>query len=385
MNPLERRVACLYALCVALAAVGGCSSDDADGQRRGDTSSLADVYEPETDGAAQTDSDLEVAPDQDSSPDAAATPSVWLRLWECAGSVTATTESSSSEVQADFFMTVTAGELGRLSFAMDSMKMGPCVQTWLEAPDVAANTASLVDTVECGPDDGAYDYMTWSSGSATAAGDVLTMDLGGLMQPKQAPPDYVLDVAARLTCTACPMEACAGQCQGGLCCGGDGEPCCTESWCAGELACIDDGCTSDIPIPPCSGNFCQDNGFGEGFHCDGDAQRKCTTWDDGCFLVNAMYSETCEPGTCSPATGTCGGCDLSGECAGLPVGTMICGSGEGKECGLVDGCPAVVSTSTCATMCVFGSGCCGSAADPCCKGVTPSCGAALSCVDDRCQ
>jgi hypothetical protein len=185
---------------------------------------------------------------------------------------------------------------------------------------------------------------------------------------------YCADDSTRIACVAGP-DGCLVPGESSTC-----EQRCLLGTCCVESS-FDEGVQCD-----CLSNECLDNGLGEGWHCLPDG-RETTCSEFNCIKPTTGFPRECDPGiTCDPATGTCGGCDPNSECFGRE-GRTVCASAPGinqATCAVVDGCSVETDVRDCARACVSGTGCCGTAGEPCCRGMTPSCFDGLVCVADVC-
>ncbi|MGK0359223.1 MAG: hypothetical protein ACI9U2_001524 [Bradymonadia bacterium] len=397
------------------AALFGCDSPgEGTSQIQADASDVVDASV--SDAADVSDADLSAPADM--GPDAAPPipTSPWIAPWgDCEGSIRRTPGSFNSLVGVD--LSVAQEEPGRLTMTVSGLYepqgRTPCLQTWTDEGD----TATLELPLACS-ENWTGGTITWEAGGATLDAPTIALEMTGTETYRGGEPDSA--VVLTLSCISCPPEPCPGRCEAGACCGGDAEMCCGNRWCADGLECFDgmcstcggdgeaccpgaswDQCADGLdcnrgrggdsgtcgPIV-CGSNPCSDAGLGSGYFCDADTQRRCTTTTDGCQVESNGAAAVCEPGQCDAATGTCNGCDLSNECAGLPEGVKLCGGGNGPTeqiCGQVDGCDAVVDTNACPSSCLIGSGCCYDEGLPCCNGQTPACAAGLSCVDGLCS
>ncbi len=356
---------------------GGSDAPPADTAPGEDSSAGEDVRIATDIGAVDSDRQDTAA---DIAPDLPPPPSPWLRPWKCTAMVTTDTESSHGENPLDeFALFVTEDPTGDLVLQIDHYLYEACLMTW--AVDGDAATLAPLDCADTQFPPNEYAFET---GTATVGDATLSVELGGTKLHGRSGTLYTLGMT--LDCVGCPYEPCGLACEWGVCCGGEGAPCCdAKDACAGDLECIDGACAEPGPIP-CPSNACEDNGFGSGWHCDGDIQHRCTTLPSGCFGPILSNTQDCGPGGCDPATGTCGGCDMGHDCAGFPEGAHVCvGNGKAKTCGTVDGCPGFTGTVTCSNTCMVGVGCCGGAAEPCCAAMGNPCQDGLSCQDDVCR
>ncbi len=259
-------------------------------------------------------------------PDLPLPPSPWLRPWRCTAVVTTTSENSRGTNELDEFgLTVTESLDGTLSTHIDHYLYKACDMTW----QVDAEIGVLLP-LECSDDQFQPNQYDFTAGSMAVQGDSLTLETTGSKVHGRSGQFHTMTMT--VSCVGCPFEPCGLMCEWGTCCGGQDEPCCQgKDKCAGDMECLDGACTSDIPCPS---NFCQDSGFGAGFHCDGDTQRRCTTMNSGCYSEVLFDTQDCGPGGCDPATGTCGACDVNDPCFGAPSNVKLCdGAGHGLTCG----------------------------------------------------
>lgn len=377
--PRLRPLSVLLLLGLMLAA---CSGDDhaptsKDSSAEADVAAAADSHPPADigDETATTDG---VAGDVPA--DLPPPPSPWLRPWRCTAMVITTTENSHGENPLDeFALGVTEDAEGDLVLQIGHYLYETCLMTWIVDGD-GATLAPLA----CADNQFPPNEYTFSAGTAAVGDAELAVEISGSKLHGRSGTLYTMTLT--LDCVGCPYEPCGLACEWGICCGGVGEPCCdAKDECAGDMECTDGACAEPGPIP-CDSNFCEDNGLSSGWHCDGDTQHHCTTLPNDCFGPILSDTQDCGPGACDAATGTCNGCDVNDPCFGMPQGGELCdGNGGDYACGDVDGCPGITKTSTCTNACVAGSGCCGSADEPCCAAMGDFCEDGLSCQAGVCQ
>ena len=144
-----------------------------------------------------------------------------------------------------------------------------------------------------------------------------------------------------------------------------------------------DGASESAPDDGCDTTLCDRFGY----VCDGNTQVGCgPTAPGSCYVP--ITKKTCPADApCTPATGTCGGCDASDLCAGKADGEFLvsapytaqwCRKGP-------DGCPKM-EKETCGIACVGGArqGCCGGEGQMCCSPPGAACATGLSCKSEKC-
>jgi hypothetical protein len=177
------------------------------------------------------------------------------------------------------------------------------------------------------------------------------------------------------------ITACAVGCSSGACCGEDGQSCCPGSLCGASAGCEHDS----LMCSTCPTNFCQTHGYASGYYCDPSGAEVYCSRDvfSGCDDA----STTPCAAACSPATGTCGGCDPKDPCFGFKAGMKVCPNTPNitmTTCEQAGSCVVAGPFVTCQMECEFPSGCCGTSGDPCCIGQTPSCLNNLTCNQGIC-
>ncbi|MGZ3422394.1 MAG: hypothetical protein ACXVEE_31305 [Polyangiales bacterium] len=164
-------------------------------------------------------------------------------------------------------------------------------------------------------------------------------------------------------------------------CGKRDQPCCSGTTCEKGLACT---------ALPTGDHYCQcDTSLCDrfGYVCDGNTQVGCGPTAPGSCYVPITKKDCPADSPCSPATGTCGGCDAHDDCAGKADGTFLgCLPYTAQWCRKgTDGCSKTVN-ETCGIACVGGArnGCCGGEGQMCCSPPGAACASGLSCKSEVC-